>query len=110
MEFLEHPLFARQREGILDDPGMNSLMVLLTNRPESGVVIPKGGGLRKVRVAANGKGKRGGARVIYYWQRENSLITFLSIYAKNRQEKLTGKELKFLRNLVENEDHEKGQE
>lgn len=106
MEFLEHPIFARQREGILDDAGMSSLMVLLTDRPDAGVLIPSSGGLRKLRVAAKGKGKRGGARVIYYWQRqepEDSLITFLSIYAKNRKENLSPKELKFLRQLTEDD-------
>lgn len=106
MEFLEHPIFARQREGILDDVGMASLMVLLTDRPDAGVLVPSGGGLRKLRVAAKGKGKRGGARVIYYWQRqepEDSLITFLSIYAKNRKENLSPRELKFLRELTEDD-------
>lgn len=104
MEFLEHPIFARQREGILDDAGLTSLMIILTDRPDVGVLIPSGRGLRKVRVAVKGKGKSGGARVIYYWQRQepdDSLITFLSIYSKNRKENLSAKELKFLRNLIE---------
>lgn len=65
--------------------------------------FPLGGGLRKIRVAAKDKGKSGGARVIYYWQRrepEDSLITFLSIYAKNRKENLSPKELKHFRNII----------
>lgn len=106
MEFYEHPIFARQRQGILDDNGLASLMVLLTNRPDAGVLIPSGGGLRKLRVAAKGKGKSGGARVIYYWQRqepEDALISFLSIYAKNRKENLSPKELKSIRKLIEDD-------
>jgi len=106
MEFLEHPIFARQREGILDEVEMSSLMVLLTDRPDAGVLIPSGKGLRKLRVAAKGKGKSGGARVIYYWQQQepqDSLITFLSIYAKNRKENLSPKELKFLRKLIQDD-------
>lgn len=38
----------------------------LQNNPLSGDVIEGTGGLRKVRVAARGKGERGGARVIYF--------------------------------------------
>jgi hypothetical protein len=48
MEFLEHPIFTRQRDGILDEVEMSSLMVLLTDRPDAGALIPSGKGLRKL--------------------------------------------------------------
>jgi hypothetical protein len=64
-------------------------------------VIPGGGGLRKIRVAASGRGKRGGARVIYYWFVDDQIIEFLSVYPKNRKSNLTADDLKKLRKLIE---------
>lgn len=59
------------------------------------------GGLRKIRVAAKGKGKRGGARVIYYYVSDAAQIRLLLIYAKNRKNDLTDDEKRILRRLNE---------
>ena len=64
-------------------------------------MIPKSGGLRKLRVAAKGHGKRGGARMIYYWVAARGRILMLDIYAKNEKEDLSAGELKQLRTLIE---------
>lgn len=56
--------------------------------PLTGDVIQGGGGLRKIRVAGKGKGKRGGSRVIYYLDRFNRFY-LLTIYAKNEMADLT---------------------
>lgn len=50
--------------------------------PEVGAVIPGSGGCRKVRWAASGRGKRGGARVIYYNRLDDGVIWLLLIYTK----------------------------
>ncbi|MEW5981945.1 MAG: hypothetical protein AB1806_06195 [Acidobacteriota bacterium] len=50
----------------LDDKQYRQLRIALILRPEEGRVI-RGGGLRKVRWAVAGTGKRAGLRVIYYW-------------------------------------------
>ena len=60
----------------------------------------KSGGLRKLRVAAKGHGKRGGARMIYYWAVARDRILMLDIYAKNEKEDLSADELKKLRQKV----------
>jgi hypothetical protein len=54
-------------------------------------------------VAAKGHGKRGGARVIYYWAAAREQIFFLRAYAKNEQSDLTRREVKDLRRAVEEE-------
>jgi hypothetical protein len=56
---------------------------------DAGDLISRSGGLRKIRVAASGRGKRGGARVIYYWVVAKDQIYMLLAYAKNAQEDLT---------------------
>jgi len=66
-------------------------------------VIPRGGGLRKMRWALAGRGKSGGARVIYHWFVAEAVIYLLLIYSKNEQEDLTPDQLKLLRRTVEAE-------
>jgi hypothetical protein len=74
---------------------------MLFVRPDAGNIIPKSGGLRKLRVAARGHGKRGGARMIYYWVVARDRILLLDIYAKNEKEDLSAAEVKLLRGLIE---------
>lgn len=52
---------------ILREQDYFELQDLLMDRPDAGDVIPGSRGLREIRVASGGKGKRGGSRVIYYW-------------------------------------------
>ncbi len=70
-------------------------------RPDAGKVIPRSGGLRKVRVAAKGHGKSGGAQIIYYWIVARNRILLLDIYAKNEKENLSAAEVQHLRKLVQ---------
>ncbi len=66
MEFEEFAPFSKRLNGLLSDEDYAEFQVLLMDQPDAGKVIPKSGGLRKIRCAAKGHGKRGGARVIYY--------------------------------------------
>jgi hypothetical protein len=79
----------------------------LLARPDAGKVIPGSGGLRKLRWAAEGRGKRGGLRVIYYWFTARGSILLLFIYPKNVQDNLTPDQLKQLKKVVEEEYHER---
>jgi hypothetical protein len=67
MVFIETPLFASRATKLLSEDDVSALQTMLMLRPDVGDVIPGSGGVRKVRVPAKGKGKSGGARVIYYW-------------------------------------------
>jgi hypothetical protein len=75
----------------------------LVLHPDLGSVIPGSGGLRKLRWAIRGRGKRGGVRVIYYWAVVHDKILMLFMYAKNEQDDLTPDQLKVLRTIVEEE-------
>lgn len=61
------------------------------------------GGLRKIRWSESGRGKRGGARVIYYWARADGVILMLMAYAKNEMADLTKDQIAILRRIVEEE-------
>jgi hypothetical protein len=71
-------------------------MEWLTISPGAGRIIPGSGGLRKLRWAAKGHGKRGGARVIYFWWMADDKILLLDVYAKGRRENLAADEIKKL--------------
>jgi hypothetical protein len=79
------------------------LQLALFLRPELGPVIPRSGGLRKVRWLLRGTGKRGGARVIYYWDEPSETFYMLYAYRKTEQEELTPGQLRVLSRLVREE-------
>jgi mRNA-degrading endonuclease RelE of RelBE toxin-antitoxin system len=99
----ETSVFTRQIQTLLDEESYRLLQLELVATPEKGDLIKGSGGLRKLRWASFGKGKRGGVRVIYYWAREEELILMLLAYAKSAQEDLTPVQVRTLRRLVEEE-------
>jgi mRNA-degrading endonuclease RelE of RelBE toxin-antitoxin system len=101
--FLETPIFTRQIKALVDDDQYRQLQLRLLAHPDAGDLIPGSGGLRKVRMAVSGRGKRGGARIIYYWITAKSQIYMLLAYAKSEQDDLSEEQLKALRTLVRQE-------
>lgn len=100
MEFIETSIFTRQILELLPDDEYRLLQTLLMDQPDKGDIIKNGGGIRKIRFAAQSKGKSGGIRVIYYWIRDDSVIYMLLAYPKSKKDTLTDKETAILRNLV----------
>jgi len=100
MRFVESAVFTRALLNLLSDDEYSSLQLALMLRPDAGDLIPGSGGLRKLRWSLSGKGKRGGTRLIYYWQRGGEVIYMLFIYAKSRQDDLTREQLRTLSKLV----------
>jgi len=78
-----------------------ALVVHLASFPESGDVIVGTGGVRKLRWALPGRGKSGGARVIYYFHNDSIPLYALDIYAKNKKENLTASEKDMAKKVVE---------
>ncbi|MFA7240111.1 MAG: type II toxin-antitoxin system RelE/ParE family toxin [Sulfuricellaceae bacterium] len=101
--FLELAPFSVVREKYLDDRDFAALQNFLIKYPEAGDVIPGSGGCRKLRYALEGRGKRGGARVIYFLQLANGRIVLVTMYAKNVRENIDPALLKCLKELFENE-------
>jgi hypothetical protein len=77
---------------------------LLAN-PDAGDVIRGSAGLRKLRWMASGRGKRGGARVIYYHYVNAERIYLIYAHTKNEQEDLTREQLKQLAQLIKDMTH-----
>lgn len=103
MDIVETSIFTRQVQALLSDDDYRELQLALILHPDSGAIIPGSGGLRKIRWSMQGRGKRGGVRVIYYWIDAQNKILMLFMYAKNEQEDLTPEQLKVLRKIVEEE-------
>ena len=100
MRFVETPVFTTAIRQLLPDEQYRQLQLALLFRPEQGAVIPGSGGLRKLRWAVPGRGKRGGIRLIYYWIPAEETFLMLFAYPKNVQDDLTAAQLKTLRRLV----------
>jgi len=103
MRFVETPVFTALVARHLSDDQYRALQLALLLRPEQGPVVPGGGGIRKLRWAAEGRGKRGGLRVIYYWAATEDVCYMLYAYAKNEQGDLTRAQIRVLSRLVREE-------
>jgi len=99
--FVELPEFQKAWHSLgLNDDDLSELEIYLTSNPEQGNVIAGTGGLRKLRWAAKGKGKRGGARVLYIDLVILERIYFVTAYSKNEKLDLTPSEKKEFKSLI----------
>jgi hypothetical protein len=103
MRFVETPIFTRAVASLLSDEEYRQLQLALLTRPEQGALIRGSGGLRKLRWGAQGRGKRGGVRGVYYWHAGEQCFYMLLIYAKTVQDNMTPAQLRVLRRLVQEE-------
>ena len=97
---VETPLFLRKAEKILDDEDRAALVLSIATAPEAGEIMPGTGGVRKLRWALEGRGKSGGARVIYYFHSDRMPVVLLSIYAKGAKVNLSQAERNELKALI----------
>jgi hypothetical protein len=86
---VETPEFLAAARQIMDEAERSSLVLYLAHNPEAGDLVPGTGGVRKLRWALEGRGKRGGARVIHFYHNERLPLFLFSIYAKNAQSDLS---------------------
>jgi mRNA-degrading endonuclease RelE of RelBE toxin-antitoxin system len=86
--FIETRLFTKLVVEYLSDEEYGALQESLMKSPDAGPVIPGSGGIRKIRWAAQGRGKRGGYRIIYYVRRTHGVIWMLTMYPKNVAENI----------------------
>ena len=96
---VELPIFQRLARDVWDDGEREAFVDFIARNPESGDVIPETGGVRKVRWRRQGIGKRGGARVVYFYHDPRMPIFLMLVYDKAQRENMTPDEKKQVRVL-----------
>ena len=102
-EFIELPPFAELRDDLFTDDEFLALQAFLFDYPDAGDVIPGTGGCRKLRWAAKGKGKRGGARVIYFLRIAEGQIVLVAAYGKGERDDVPRAWLKRIKEVFNRE-------
>lgn len=100
MIIVELTPFVAFREQHWSDEVLRALQSYLLISPDAGDLIRGGGGLRKLRWSMPGRGKRGGARVIYFWHGPRHCICLIYGYPKSAREDLTPQQIKVLADLM----------
>lgn len=101
MIIIEHPVFTRRITELLSDEEYQEFQSELAANPEAGDVIPGLGGLRKIRLRLPGRGKRGGARVLYLLFLRAETLFLLYVFTKGEFEDLPPDKRRIIRRLVE---------
>jgi mRNA-degrading endonuclease RelE of RelBE toxin-antitoxin system len=100
MEFIETPIFTKEFRKIMSDGHYRLLQRELLMVPEAGKLIIGSGGLRKLRWSMPERGKRGSIRIIYYFQKPDTIF-MLFLYKKNDLENLSLSQVKMLKKITE---------
>lgn len=99
--FVQTPSFNRSwKEMELGDEELFALQDMLLENPDVGDTISETGGAKKVRIPLEGRGKSGGARVIYVDVVIREQIYLLLAYPKNVQADLTKAQKRAVRKLI----------
>ena len=98
-DFIETRLFSGWFTRLADT--RTELQQALIARPQAGDVIPGSGGVRKLRWKIEGRGKRGGLRVIYYLRSHEGHIWMLTLYAKNVAQNISAGVLKRIKEQID---------
>ena len=100
MTVLETVRFLKDVTPLMSNSEREELIAFVSGHPEAGRMIPGAGGVRKIRWALAGRGKRGGARVIYYYHDERLPVFLLAAYGKNEKANLTMAERNAMKRLI----------
>jgi hypothetical protein len=90
----ETPSYLNQAAKLLSDDERRGVIDVIAANPKGGVLIPRSGGLRKLRIGLEGRGKRGGGRVIYWYHSQGFPAVLLWVLAKNAASDLTPEQAK----------------
>ncbi len=97
---VETPPYLADAQRLFSDGERAAIVEIIASDPKVGVVVPGSNGLRKVRFAFGGRGKSGGARIIYLFGGGDVPVFLLAAFAKNERSDLSAKERVALGNAV----------
>ena len=100
MEIIETTIYTKYITELLSDEEYKNLQTFLVEHPQSGDIIPKSGGLRKLRWKLKNSGKSGGIRNIYYYYANKHTLYMLYVYSKSKKDDLSDEELSILKSLI----------
>ncbi len=98
---VETPTYLADAEKLFSRIERAAIVDRLAADPKCGVVVPGGGGIRKVRFGFGSRGKSGGARIIYLFGGEDLPIFILAVFAKNEKSDLSAAERNALGKMVD---------
>lgn len=102
MVFIETSTFTKLITKYLTDDEYLGLQTFLLKFPDAGDIVRGTGGVRKLRWQFSGKGKRGGLRIIYYWQVSEDEVWLLTAYGKSERESIPAHILKQIAEEIKN--------
>jgi hypothetical protein len=94
LTIIESPLFTKLWPDYWSEEERAEFAGYIAANPEAGDLVPGSGGCRKIRWGRQGKGKRGGVRVIYTARLRNGAVVLLLLYAKSAEENIPSHILK----------------
>ena len=101
-KFIHTKLFDKKwRELGCNDDDLGELQKVICENPQGYPIIKGTGGVRKIRIALDRRGKSGGARILYVDFMVHNVVGLLSVYPKNEKENITDAERKILKTMVE---------
>jgi len=100
MTVVETERFLKDAKVLMPESERSELVAFVAANPEAGDVISQAGGVRKLRWSLPDRGKRGGARVVYYYHSERLPVFLLAAYAKNEKANLSMAERNAMKRLV----------
>jgi hypothetical protein len=97
---VETEQFLKESRTLLTESERLDLISYVASNPDAGEIMAETGGVRKLRWGAKGRGKRGGARVIYYYRNELMPLILLDFYAKSVKANLSRAERNAIRQRI----------
>lgn len=98
---VETPEYIKQSSSCMDEESRKGFIDYIACNPTTGELIQGTGGARKIRwTSCAHQGKRGGARIIYYYHDQNIPIFLFTAYAKNQKANITKDDCNLLRKII----------
>ena len=100
MQVFSTRTYERAVRKLLGEEARREMEAAIVAAPDAAPVIRGTGGIRKLRWAGSGRGKRGGIRTVYFYHVDPETVYLLTAYAKAAREDLTPTDTRALSRLV----------